>query len=488
MPTPLFLSAAAVVLHLALSQRYGFWGQELYYLALGERLAGAYVDTPPLIAYMGLATRIVFGNSIFAVRLPAALAAGLLVWLSARLCGRLGGDARAQGLTALSVFVCPVFLSDQGVLAPAAFAPVFWTAAILFAARILVVPSSRAWLEFSLLAGIGSWVDPSLFLLLVLFPLAAVRHGWMSSGGPWLALAAGSSIVGAHLVARHSWGFSDLLLLAVALPPFSWAGVEGVVNAILVFVGRCHPVLFPIWAAGMFAWILAPSLRSLLPLGASLVAIFGVMLAAGDAVSPAAILPALVAAGAVFLCRWAERPGARRLQGAVPTAVVLGGVLAAPCALPVLPADRLDDYEFIANLPFERAGYGSPIRVSSRFAEMRGWPQMVGAVHRAYESLPLDRRALVGIHAIRHVDAAAIDYLGERLGLPRATSDAASYAYWEGPRDRGTLILIGDGVAGTARARECRESRLFERVECAGCADGRADGRATDVVICHREG
>jgi hypothetical protein len=58
-PKPWIMGAGAVVaavaavkllLHLYAGRRYGYFGDELYYLACADHLAWGYVDQPPLVA------------------------------------------------------------------------------------------------------------------------------------------------------------------------------------------------------------------------------------------------------------------------------------------------------------------------------------------------------------------------------------------------------------------------------------------------------
>jgi len=52
MATAWLLGAAAVLLQMATNGRYGYFRDELYYLACSEHLDAGYVDQPPLIAFI----------------------------------------------------------------------------------------------------------------------------------------------------------------------------------------------------------------------------------------------------------------------------------------------------------------------------------------------------------------------------------------------------------------------------------------------------
>src|SRR6476620_8935639 len=78
----LALALAKVALHLAVIRGYGIFRDEMYLVDCARRLAWGYVDHPPLapaVLRMAMAT---LGDSVFAIRLPAALAGGVLVFLT----------------------------------------------------------------------------------------------------------------------------------------------------------------------------------------------------------------------------------------------------------------------------------------------------------------------------------------------------------------------------------------------------------------------
>ena len=64
----LILSSAAFLLHLYAGANYGYFVDELYYLACSRHLAWGYVDQPPLIAVITWLARLLLGDSLIALR------------------------------------------------------------------------------------------------------------------------------------------------------------------------------------------------------------------------------------------------------------------------------------------------------------------------------------------------------------------------------------------------------------------------------------
>src|ERR1700722_14692162 len=89
-PLPAWLIAAALIaLELAVSGRYGFMQDELYFIEAGRHLAFGYVDQPPLTP---LLTRVsgIAGLSPTAIRVIPALAGGAVVVAAARFAALFG--------------------------------------------------------------------------------------------------------------------------------------------------------------------------------------------------------------------------------------------------------------------------------------------------------------------------------------------------------------------------------------------------------------
>ena len=105
------IAAAYVVLELAVSDRYGFQQDELYFLVASHHLAFGYVDQPPLAVLLARTTDLV-GVNPTAIRILPALAGGAIVVLAARLAALFDGGRAARVIAALAgtVVVLPIAL------------------------------------------------------------------------------------------------------------------------------------------------------------------------------------------------------------------------------------------------------------------------------------------------------------------------------------------------------------------------------------------
>ena len=70
----LVASILKLLVHLYASRHYGYFTDELYYLACARHLAWGYVDQPPLIAVMTWLSAALFGEALPAIRLLPVMA------------------------------------------------------------------------------------------------------------------------------------------------------------------------------------------------------------------------------------------------------------------------------------------------------------------------------------------------------------------------------------------------------------------------------
>jgi hypothetical protein len=137
---------------------------------------------------------------------------------------------------------------------------------------------------------------------------------------------------------------------------------------------------------------------------------------------------------------------ARILRPIYGVALVLGGALLAPFALPVLTPEGFVRYQQVLHLTppeveHQRTG---PLR-QQIYADMFGWDEMAREVARAYFALPPDIRTRTAIAGHGYGEASAIDFFGPRYGLPEAISGHQSYWFWGPGNYTGeSMLFVGD--------------------------------------------
>src|SRR5580700_3819981 len=147
---------------------YGYFRDEFYYIACGRHLAWGYVDHGPIVAVQARMSELLFGDSVFAIRILSAVAGALTIFLTGIIAWALGGHRPAQALAMLGLFISPQFIGTDGYLSMNSWEAVFWMACAL--ALILMLRgrwSQRWWIFFGVSAGIGLLNKPSMAFFLV---------------------------------------------------------------------------------------------------------------------------------------------------------------------------------------------------------------------------------------------------------------------------------------------------------------------------------
>src|SRR5882724_6975251 len=142
------IAAAKLLVHLYAAGSYGYFTDELYYLACSRHLDWGYVDQPPLIALVTWIVRSLLGDSLPAIRLLPALAGMGEIALTTLITRQLGGKQFAQFLAALATLVAPGILASNNLLTMNAFEPVFWLSCAWLLIRIAKTGNQKLWIWF----------------------------------------------------------------------------------------------------------------------------------------------------------------------------------------------------------------------------------------------------------------------------------------------------------------------------------------------------
>src|SRR6267154_141557 len=251
------LCTAKLLLHIFTSVRhYGYYRDELYYLDMARHLDWGYVDSAPLIAvYAKIA--LWMGGSLAALRILPAMAGAALIALTILIVRELGGDRYAQFLAGLCMLLCPAVLLTDSLMTMNAFEPLFWMGCILVVTRILRTGDSRLWLWFGVLAGLGLENKHSTLSFGFAVTLALLfTHHRREFAKQWIWIAGAIALV--IFLPNIIWQIRHHFPTIEDLANVRREG-KNVVLGPLAFVKEqildLHPILFPVWIAGLI-WFL----------------------------------------------------------------------------------------------------------------------------------------------------------------------------------------------------------------------------------------
>lgn len=478
------IASVKLLLHLYAGRHYGFFADELYFVACSDHLAWGYVDMPPLIPALVKLARVLFGDSLQSIRLFAALAGAANILLVGRIARELGGGRFAQGLSALSVLVASANLSMNHYMSMNAFEPLFWMGCALLTIRIIKTGNQKLWLWVGLTAGIGlnNKYSMAFFCLGVVVGLLLTleRRAFLK---PWIWLAAALAflLILPNLIwnVHHHFPFLELMAnirRSRFNPVFTLAQFLGVQLLFLL------PVNLPVWLSGLSWYLFSKDGGRYRVLGYTYLVVFSIMLLPnGKPYYLLPVYPMLMAAGAVVMEKWFSRPRLRWAKPAFAITLLVFGISGVPFSIPVLSPEH---YIWYANMmhfappPIVRARLGP---LPHFFADQFGWEEMTQVVAKAYNSLPAEERNKTAILAGNYAEAGAIDLLGKKYGLPHAISGHQNYYLW-GPNG-----YRGESVIAMGLSRQKLES-YFSSVEDAGTVYHPYSAPAEHFTVYHCRG
>jgi hypothetical protein len=446
----LALALAAALLHASTAWRYGYFRDELYFIACSKHLAWGYVDQPPLVALAAWLSAPA-GYALVALRALPICAAALTVYLAVQIVRELGGGPFAQWLAGIATLLTPAYLLLGNTLTTTSFEPLSWTLTIYACIRIVRGANVIWWAILSASVAFGAYGKYSIALLvagLIIGALLTPQRRKLFS--PYFVYALGLTALmlspNLHWQQSHGWPFVEVLAGDAAHRPAFQTGLaleyRGLLTNAVAFALEqllyTNPLAVPLWLAGLIAPFRIGALRDVRFVSIAYAVAFVVAVGlAAKGYYVIGIYASLYAVGAVAI----ERMGAT-LRGGVFAALAAVGLVFMPLSLPLLPVNGLIAYSKALGLT-GRDGAPSHL-IQPVFAEEFGWNRLAHDVAAVYFSLPSSIRTRTGVYADTYGDAGALDFFGPHYGLPPVISSQNNYYLWGiGGYDGSTLIAIG---------------------------------------------
>jgi 4-amino-4-deoxy-L-arabinose transferase-like glycosyltransferase len=464
-PVLLIVAAVAIAL-IAGAGGYGYHRDELYFLEAGRHLGFGYPDQGPLTPLLARLMSDLDPGSLTVLRLPSAVMAAAVVFVTGLLTREIGGGRTSQIVATGCCAVASAVLAVGHLLSTTTFDLLDWSVVCLLVVRAIRTESGPLWLAAGAVAGVGLLNKPlPAFLLLALGiaalavgPRSLLRSGWVWAGAllalaiwsPWLIWQAQHHWPQLKVSSAIAKGGSASSQSRWALLPFQFLLVS--------------PVLAPVWVAGLLGPFRSQALAwlRLFPLAWVVLAVIFTA-TGGKPYYLAGMFPILLALGSVPVARWLQRGRARGRKALLAAGVVLSGLVSATIALPLLPAKDA----------------GPVVAMNADVGETIGWPEFVRQVAGAYRAAGPD----AVIFTRNYGEAGAVDRYGSTLGLPDAYSGHNGFGYWGPPPDGpGQVVLVG--LTPSQESRSFAGCRPYSRISNRAGIDNEENRRW--ISICRR--
>jgi dolichyl-phosphate-mannose-protein mannosyltransferase len=426
------IGAVFAAAELAVSGRYGFLQDELYFIVAGHHLAFGYVDQPPLAPLLTRITGIV-GVSPTAIRIVPALAGGAIVIMTARLAALFGAGRFGRVLAALVTACAPILLGAVHIGNTTPLDLLAWTAVLLCVATAVLRHRPRWWLGGGAAAGLGLEADNLVVLLLICLAvglLASPQRAVLRTRWPWLGAGLAAVIWAPNLIWQATHGWPQLAMsAALHQQNTSPADYAGALPGQFLYLGL---LVAPLIVAGFVVLWRTPDLR-FIAITATLVLVYVLAWIPGKVYYADGIASAVLAAGALGAERWIARGRRPRLrQGLVVGASLVGVAAILPSLLPVLPVGDVHD------LPASSQ--------QSSLGDTIGWPQLTTAVAAQDAALARTGQPPTSIFTGYYAEAGALDVLGSADHLPPVLSGHNAYWMWGPGQASDRVVLVVDAL------------------------------------------
>ena len=443
---------------------YGYFRDELYYLACADHLDVGYVDQPPFSIWILSVVRFLIGDSLFALRLLPAILGACVVFLAGYIARLLGGGRSAQLLAAIGTAISPILLGYGSFYSMNVFDVLFWTLAACTAILLVQTRNPRYWLLLGLVIGVGAFNKVGMLWYAVGLGagiLVTSHRGWLRTRWPYIAGGIALVCFLPYVVWNIAHDFPHLEFIRNAVTA-KYAGLTRLSFLRDQFLIH-HPVAIPLWGSGLFFLLASRTTPSYRFLGVAILVVAGILLVNGHSKGEylAAAFPPMCAAGGVMIERWTSGRYARWLRPFYGTVMVVAGLALAPVVLPILPVETYISYAGTIGLKPTTAESKQLGELPQFYADMFGWPEKAAAVAQVYRRLTPEERSRCVIYSDNYGRCGAIDFFGRHYGLPKSIGSHNNYWLWGPGEFTGEIVII---LGGGLRDKQ----QLFDAVQVAG--------------------
>jgi len=444
------IAGGCLLLHLFVnvSGAYGFFRDELYYLACSDHLDWGYVDQPPFSLFLLKFSRILFGDSLTAIRVVPVLMHVATIVITGMMVKEMGGKLFAIFLACLIVALSPIHLGMSLIYSMNSIDVFLWALSIYLILRITNTQNNSYWIWLGIVLGIGLLNKISiLFLGVGIFVgLILTNRKCFSTRWPYITALLAFLIFLPYIVWNITHDYAHLEFIRNASSS-KYAGL----NAISFIVDQLlflNPLSTPIWISGLIALLFFTPLKKYGLVAWIYITAFVILIlngtSKGEYLAPA--YASLLAAAGVFIEQRLKNRLASRVRSIYVAFLIVSFCLLIPLTLPVLSVQNYIAYT--KKLGIEpSSNEGKELSDLPQFyADMFGWKEKAKDVATVFNTLSEEDKVKCAIVSSNYGRCGAIDFFGEQYSLPKSIGTHNNYWIW-GPRDyTGEVVIILGGT------------------------------------------
>lgn len=445
----IFLSAIPFFIHLYVNifAGYGYFRDELYYIACANNLSFGYVDHPPLSIFILRISTQIFGDSIFAVRFLPAINSAITVFITCLITLRLEGKKAAIIISSVSVIFAPIYLAMSGFYSMNSFDILFWSVAFYCIILVIETNETKDWITLGIVLGLGLlnkisflWLGTGLLTGL----LFTDKRKVLLTTKPYICALIALLIFSPYIIWNALNDFAHLEFIRNATSE-KYSGL----NAASFFKGQLlnlNPFSLFVWLPGLYYLMLDKTGKKFRIFCIIYLTVFVILIINGHSkaeyLSPAYTV--LFAAGGVYIEKiTSAKYGWFRYT--LTASIVILGIVITPLALPILPVSTYINYA-------QRLGFGPSSsenkeisELPQHYADMFGWEELASDVSVVYMTLPENSKKRAVVYCNNYGEASAINFFKKDYKLPDAISGHNSYWLWGYEKNEDPIVIILGG-------------------------------------------
>ncbi|HVO74951.1 MAG TPA: glycosyltransferase family 39 protein [Ignavibacteriaceae bacterium] len=480
----IYLSFFKLILLIIFSGNYGLFRDEYYYIEVSKHLDWGYVDMQPLSALFLALSRVIFGDSIFGIKIFSYLSGSAIVFVSGLIAREMKAGRFAQIFTAVVVIFSGVILGASSYFSMNSFDILLSALMFYYLIRLLNSGNAKLWLVIGLLFGLGLQNKLTFVFLgfgLVVGLILTKNRKYLKSKEIWIGAAIAFLIFLPNIIWQIANNYPTLEFMHNASAYKNRP--MGLTEFFIKSLFELNPGYTLFLFTGLYFLFFNRDGKTYSIIGWIYISVFLVFVFNnGKPYYMGVLFPVILAAGVIgadYLIQRYLRPFVRIILVIL---VIPFFFIVTPFAIPVLPVESFISLEKAMGMKpvnEERSELGW---LPQFYADRFGWEEMVQQVAEVYNKLPAKEKKEALIFGQNYGEAGAVNFYRKKYNLPQAISAHNDYWIWGYPQDfKGdVLIVIGSNYKDN--------SEYFEDVKLAASHSSKygMPFENVDIFVCKK--